>query len=186
MKRLNTTQIVLWLFVLSATILIGGGIFEHVVLTPLWAGSPPESVTAWQYGVVQAKFFSIASPLYGLFSLALIIASFWMPTQQRKWALVAGICGIIVMLTTIFFFIPILSKTQATRGAGLSGEEIIQTDESIRELELRAICANYWRMDCRIAYDNSIFVRRATLINTQSNNSMDVRAKQRLSYRVVR
>jgi hypothetical protein len=114
----------LWLYLLSLTILIGGGIFEHVVLTPLWAGSPPESVTAWQYGVVQAKFFSIASPLYGLFSLALIIASFWMPTEQRKWALAAGICGIIVMLSTIFFFVPILSKTQATRGAGLSGEEI--------------------------------------------------------------
>lgn len=123
-KRPATIRVILWLYLLSLTILIGGGIFEHVVLTPLWAGSPPESVTAWQYGVVQAKFFSIASPLYGLFSLALIIASFWMPTQQRKWALVAGICGIIVMLTTIFFFIPILSKTQAMRGAGLSGEEI--------------------------------------------------------------
>jgi len=123
-KRPATIQVILWLYLLSLTILIGGGIFEHVVLTPLWAGSPPESVTAWQHGVVQAKFFSIASPLYGLFSLALVIASFWMPTQQRKWALVAGICGITVMLSTIFFFIPILSKTQATRGAGLSGEEI--------------------------------------------------------------
>ena len=123
-KRPATIQVVLWLYLLSLTILIGGGIFEHVVLTPLWAGSPPESVTAWQYGVVQAKFFSIASPLYGLFSLALIIASFWMPAEQHKWALAAGICGITVMLTTIFFFVPILSKTQATRGAGLSGEEI--------------------------------------------------------------
>ena len=75
-KRPATIRVILWLYLLSLTILIGGGIFEHVVLTPLWAGSPPESVTAWQYGVVQAKFFSIASPLYGLFSLALIIASF--------------------------------------------------------------------------------------------------------------
>ena len=123
-KRLNVTRIVLWLFVLSVTILIGGGIFEHVVVTPLWAGSPPESVTEWQYGVVQAKFFAVASPLYYLFSIALIVMSWWMAPPQRKWALVAGVCGIIVMLTTIFFFIPILSKTQATRGAGLSGEEI--------------------------------------------------------------
>ncbi len=124
MKRVNVTQIILRLFVLSATILIGGGIFEHVVLTPLWAGSPPESVTRWQYGVVQAKFFAVASPLYYLFSIALIVVSWWMPPPQRKWALAAGVCGLIVMLTTIFFFIPILGKTQATRGAGLSGEEI--------------------------------------------------------------
>ena len=123
-KRPAVVRVILWLYLLSLTILLGGGIFEHVVLTPMWAGSPPESVTAWQYGVVQAKFFSIASPLYALFSLALMAASFWMPMQQRKWAWVAGICGITVMLTTIFFFVPILSKTQATRGAGLSGEEI--------------------------------------------------------------
>ena len=84
MKRLNT-RIVLWLFVLSATFLIGGGIFEHVVLTPLWAGSPPESVTQWQYGVVQAKFFVVASSLYYLFLLALIITLWWMPPPQRKW-----------------------------------------------------------------------------------------------------
>ncbi len=124
MKHLNTAQILLWLFVLSATILIGGGIFEHVVLTLLWAGSPPDSVTEWLYGVIQAKFFAVASPLYYLFSKALIDDSWRMPQQHRKWALVAGVCGLIVMLTTIFFFIPILGKTQATRGAGLSGEEI--------------------------------------------------------------
>jgi hypothetical protein len=33
-----------------------------VVLTPLWAGSPPESVTQWQYGGIQRKFFIIFSP----------------------------------------------------------------------------------------------------------------------------
>lgn len=114
----------LWLFVLSLTLLTGGGIFEHVVLTPLWAGAPPESVTGWPYGAIQGKFFRVASPLYYLFSLALTIGSWWMPRRQRKWALAAGLSGIMVMLATVFFFIPILQKTQATRGAGLSGEEI--------------------------------------------------------------
>jgi hypothetical protein len=123
-KRSAVTQVVLWLFVLSASILTGGGIFEHVVLTPLWAGSPPESVTQWQYGGIQRKFFIIVSPLYYLCSLALIVASWWMPRRQRKWALVAGLSGIIIMVATFSFFIPILQKTQVTRGAGLSGEEI--------------------------------------------------------------
>lgn len=123
-KRLSFIRVILWLFVLSLTILTGGGIFEHVVFTPLWAGSPPESVTGWPHGAAQAKFFGVASPLYYLFSLALIIASWRMPRRQRMWALVAGLSGIAVMLATVFFFIPILQKTQATRGAGLSGEEI--------------------------------------------------------------
>jgi hypothetical protein len=123
-KRSITAQIVLWLFVLSAGILLGGSIFEGMVLTPLWAGSLPESVTEWQYGSIQAKFFRIASPLYALFSLALIIASRRMPSPQRKWAAAAGVCGILVIIATFLFFLPILEKTQATRGAGLSGEEI--------------------------------------------------------------
>jgi hypothetical protein len=95
-----------------------------MVITPLWAGSPPESVTRWQYGGIQRKFFIIFSPSYYLSSLALIIASWWMPRRQRKWALVAGLSGIIIMVATFSFFIPILQKTQVTRGAGLSGEEI--------------------------------------------------------------
>ena len=123
-KRSAITQVVLWLFVLTASILTGGGLFEHTVLTPLWAGSPPESVTRWQYGGIQRKFFIAVSPLYYLFSLALIIASWWMPPRRRRWALAAGLSGIIIMFATFFFFIPILQKTQVTRGAGLSGEEI--------------------------------------------------------------
>lgn len=123
-QRPLVTQIPLWFFVLSASILTGGGIFEHIVLTPLWAGSPPESVTQWQYGGIQRKFFIIFSPLYYLCSLALLIASWWMPRRQRKWALVAGLSGIIIGVATFTLFIPILQKTQVTRGAGLSGEEI--------------------------------------------------------------
>ena len=129
MKRTFFTQIVLLLFVLSAGILLGGSIFEGVVLTPLWAGSLPESVTQWQYGSIQSRFFMIATPLYGLFSLALIIVSWWMPPLQRKWALVAGLSGVVVIVATSLFFLPILQKTQATRGAGLSGEEITRLVE---------------------------------------------------------
>jgi hypothetical protein len=124
MKRSNVTHIVLWLFVLSAGIVTGGSIFEHTVLTPLWAGSPPESVMQWQYGGIQGKFFRVATPTYALLSLVLLGVSWLMPPQQRKWALVAGLSGVIALVWTIMFFLPILGKTQATKGAGLSGEEI--------------------------------------------------------------
>lgn len=123
-KRLNVPNVVLWLWLLGVTILMGGGVFEHTVLTPLWAGAPPESVTQWPYGVVQATFFGIVSPLTGLLALALIVASWWMPRQQRAWALGAAVSSLVVGVATVAFFVPILEQTQGTRGAGLSGEEI--------------------------------------------------------------
>jgi hypothetical protein len=124
MMRRTSVQIVLWLFVLSAGLLSGASVFEHVVLTPLWAGSLPQSVRDWPHGGIQGRFFMIASPLYGLFSLMLTIASRWMPPPQRKWALMAGLSGFVVVVATVAFFLPILEKTQVTRGAGLTGEEI--------------------------------------------------------------
>jgi hypothetical protein len=89
-KRLAAIHVLLSLYLLSLMMLIGGGILKHVVLTPLWAGSPPESVTQWEHCVDQANFFGVAIPLYGLVSLAVIIASLRMPTRQRNWALLAG------------------------------------------------------------------------------------------------
>jgi hypothetical protein len=119
------TRAVCWLFVVSAGILSGGSIFEHVVLTPLWTGSLPDSVRQWPYGGIQSAFFMVVSPIYGLVSMALVALSFRMPPRQRPWALAAGISGIVVVVATILFFLPILDQTQVTRGEGLSDEEIV-------------------------------------------------------------
>lgn len=118
------SQIIVWLFVITAGILLGGSIFEGVVLTPMWSNSLPDSVRQWQHGGVQASFFAIATPLYGLLSLVMIILAFGMPPKQKKWWLVAGGIGIAVIIMTFTFFLPILQQTEFNQGAGLSGEEI--------------------------------------------------------------
>jgi hypothetical protein len=123
-RSMVITRIVLWAWVIAASILAGGGIFEHMVLSPMWQGSPPESVMNWPHGGIQRKFFIIFSPAYYLCSLAMLIASFWMPRPMRIWARIAGVSGVIIAIATFGFFIPILNQTQVTRGAGLSGEEI--------------------------------------------------------------
>jgi hypothetical protein len=123
-KRILLTTVILWLFILSAGIITGGSIFEGVVLTPLWSHALPDSVRQWPYGTIQSKFFAVVTPLYALLSLALLIASHWMAAQQRKWARVAGLFGLIVVIATFTFFFPILQKTEGAQGAGLSGEEI--------------------------------------------------------------
>jgi hypothetical protein len=121
-------QIVLWFFIFSSSIQLGGAVYETFVITHLWAGSLPESVTGWnpvpQYAIEPARFWGRASPFYTLATLAVLIAAWFMPQVSRKWALVAGVCSLIVILTTVLFFVPILRETILTRGAGLSAVEI--------------------------------------------------------------
>jgi hypothetical protein len=124
MNRAKITNLILWLWVLAVTFLMGGGVFEHSVLTPIWAGSPPESVTSWPHGVAQARFFGIVTPVILLISLAMLIAASWMPPRVRKWALFAGLSFVAIGISSAVFFVPILQKTIGARGAGLSPEEI--------------------------------------------------------------
>jgi hypothetical protein len=116
--------IVLLSLVITSGILVGGSIFERTVLSPLWAGSPPQSVINWPHGTVQRPFFMTVTPLWALLALATFALSFVMPQPARPWARIAGVIGVGVMIWTATFFIPLLMKTQANRGAGLSGEEI--------------------------------------------------------------
>ena len=124
MNRNRVTNFILWCWVLAVTFLMGGGVFEHSVLTPIWAGSPPDSVTSWPHGVVQARFFGIVTPVIFLLSVAMLIATGWMTPRVRKWALIAGICFVVIGISSAVFFVPILEKTIGARGAGLSPDEI--------------------------------------------------------------
>ena len=118
------TRIVLWLWVMFAGLLLGGGIYETLVILPLWGGSPPESVMQWPHGIVQAKFFGWVTPCYGALSLILLILSARAPVNVRKWTFVAGATGVVILIWTFLFFVPILQVTEGNRGAGLSGAEI--------------------------------------------------------------
>jgi hypothetical protein len=134
--------VVLWLLVVWAGVLVGGSVFERLVVTPLWASSPPESVTAWTGGAIQRPFFMVATPGWALFSLAAFVLSYAMPAAARPWARVAGVAGVSMMIWTAAFFIPILEKTEASRGAGLSGEEITRlTKQFVTWGALRAFIA---------------------------------------------
>lgn len=121
-------QLVLWLFVFSSSIQMGGSVYEMLVVNPLWFGSPPESVTNWnpvpQFAIEPGRFWAAAVPLYMLTTLAILITAWFMPPPRRKWALIAGVCTLAVIVSTAVFFVPILRDTIMSRGAGFSAEEI--------------------------------------------------------------
>jgi hypothetical protein len=141
-------QATLYLFIISSGIQVGAALYEIFVVTPLWSGSTPESVTGWnpvaQYAINPGQFWGKATPFYAICALLAVITAWLLPKPQRNLMLFAGIVALIVVLFTAIFFVPILMKTIATRGAGLSGEEITRMVNqwvNWNWLRLAAVCA---------------------------------------------
>jgi hypothetical protein len=46
-RQFSVSQLFLWLFIIVLGIEIGAGLYETLVVLPLWTASPPESVIAY-------------------------------------------------------------------------------------------------------------------------------------------
>lgn len=125
----RVSVVVLWLLVIASGILAGGSVLERVAIMPLWASSPPASVTAWTLGVIQKPFFEVATPAYAVLAIASLGLSFALPAPARPWARAAGLVGALLLVWTVVFFVPLLQKTMATGGAGLPAEEVTRLTE---------------------------------------------------------
>ena len=81
---------------------------------------------------------------------------------------------------TLLFY-PYLGQDTGDAGRRIEWRGDYKADESVRELELWAICVIDWRLGRSVACVKSVLIKGVALINAQSNNSMDVKRKQRLS-----
>jgi len=82
-KQFSIAQIFLWLFVIALGITLGGGLYETLVLMPLWDTAPPNSVTAYyQHNVANpqfapnqgGRFWAFIMPLTGLLAIATLLS----------------------------------------------------------------------------------------------------------------
>ena len=56
-KQFSIAQIFLWLFVIALGITLGAGLYETMVVMPLWDTTPPGSVIAYhQHNVANPQF----------------------------------------------------------------------------------------------------------------------------------
>jgi hypothetical protein len=107
----NTNPIVaLWSLILlcfSMAAAIGGGLYESIVLTPMWSKSPPSSFSIIQpkTGVPLQRFWI---PVHAAITLFIILALVmtWRDMTVRRLLLVALISYIIMRVWSGLFFIP--------------------------------------------------------------------------------
>jgi hypothetical protein len=100
----------LWISVLAWGILLGGKLFDHVVLVGAWSASPPESLGLLPYGprfpVDTGDYFFPSSVALLVCSIGLFITGWKTPLGYRIWLFLPAAMLLITLIFTIQWFWP--------------------------------------------------------------------------------
>jgi hypothetical protein len=131
-QRFSLAHLFLCLFVIVLGVEIGGGLYETLVVLPLWTLAPPDSVIAYhQHNITYpqfalnagGRFWMFFTPFTGLMAIASLIAGLKTRPEHRTWRLTGSVLALIVVVFTFAWFVPKI-MILAGGGAGLSGERI--------------------------------------------------------------
>lgn len=129
--RERITQILLWLSVVVWGCMLGGIIYETLVVVPVWTAALPESIgvmTHPSYPIVPSRMWIPFSNVHTLISIAVLIVA-WNQRSRRMWLLFAMAVVILSHAMQFGYFWP---RNRAMAGPGVSPAEV-------------ASMANQWR-----------------------------------------
>jgi hypothetical protein len=104
--RMTLAQWSLILLCFSMACALGGGLYEHIVLTPLWSKSPPSSFAIIQPGTgVPLQRFWI--PVHAAITVFILLALFlaWSDVTARRLLLIALASYVVMRAWSGLFFI---------------------------------------------------------------------------------
>ena len=108
--RERITRILLWISVLAWGILLGGKLFDHVVLVGAWSASPPESLKLLPYGssypVDTGEYFFPSSVALLVCSFGVLITGWKTPLTYRVWLFLPAAMLFVTLVFTIYWFWP--------------------------------------------------------------------------------
>ena len=105
--RTRAAQWSLMLLCFSMAGAVGGGLFEHIVLIPLWAASPPSSFAMIQPGTgVPLRAFWIPVHVAITVSLLVSLVLAWKERKARRFLLIGLGSSVIMRVWSGLFFIP--------------------------------------------------------------------------------
>ena len=128
---MNTFRtIVLILASISFIIVIGGSVYEHVGIVPVWTSSAPASLAMFQgeYAITPFKFWIPIHPItLGLLILALL---FNWRTERRSFILTTITGYVLVIAATFFWFVPQLMTIVETAYSATIDAELTHRAQS--------------------------------------------------------
>lgn len=112
---MKISKLILWLFVITLGVEIGAGLYETILVVPLWASGAPESVVGYyQQNVANPQFalnagprlWMFLTPSVGLLAVATLLTGFKTVPQHRTWRLAGSLLAIFVVAVTFAWFVP--------------------------------------------------------------------------------
>jgi hypothetical protein len=108
--RARLTRALLWISVFAWGILLGGKLFDHLVLVGAWSLSPPESLSLLPYGprfpVDTGDFFFPASVALLVCSFGALITGWKTPANFRVLLALPAVMLLVTLVFTILWFWP--------------------------------------------------------------------------------
>jgi hypothetical protein len=119
----------------SLAVALGGGMFESVVLAPLWSSSPPASFSIIQPGTgvpLQRFWIPVHTATTVVMLLSLVLT--WRETAVRRLLLIALMSYIVMRVWSGIFFIPEM----------LAFQEVPLDSSATAELSARVAAWTFW------------------------------------------
>ena len=126
----------LFLFVMALGLELGAGMYETLVVMPVWSLGPPESVTAYYQHNAAApqfalnaggRFWIFFTPLVGLLSIATLLSGLRTAPEHRKWRIAGSVLALLVVVSTFAWFVPNIIKLTGPTVMTMSPEDVAST-----------------------------------------------------------
>ncbi len=110
---------------LAFTIMIGGAVYEHLVLVPKWAAAPPVSLSMFQgtYALKTEIFWMLIHPVNLVLFISTLVVH-WRSLRRKNLLIVVSVYLLILIITSIYFVPELISiitaPFSATADAGLT------------------------------------------------------------------
>lgn len=132
-QQLSISYILLFLFVVVLGIELGGGLYETLVVMPVWSAGAPDSVLAfYQHNLANPKFVLNAggrfwmffTPLTGLTALACLLSGLRTAPEHKKWRIAGSALALIVVIFTFVWFVPNIIKLNSAAILSMSRDDL--------------------------------------------------------------
>lgn len=108
---------------LAFTIMIGGGVYEHLTMVPVWSTAPPVSLSMFngEYGLNPAPFWMLIHPV-NLLLFVISLVMHWRSERRKNILIVMASYVAILVITSIYFVPELLSITKTPLASTIDTE----------------------------------------------------------------